>query len=154
MKLSVVAVGRLRDARCAELCDDYGRRIARYTSYEMLEVKEARGEPPARSLQVEGDRLLAKLPTTAWCVSLDERGRTLTSTQLASWLDQRLQGATRDVRFVVGGAWGTSPEVKARCKESFRLSSMTLPHELARVVLVEQLYRAWTILRREPYHHA
>ena len=86
-------------------------------------------------------------------MSLDERGRTLTSQELAEWLAARQQDATRDVRLVVGGPYGLSQAVRARCSESIRLSSMTLPHELARVVLLEQLYRAWTILRREPYHH-
>jgi 23S rRNA (pseudouridine1915-N3)-methyltransferase len=153
LKTSVVAVGRLRDAHCAGLCDDYAGRIRRFGPLDLVEVKEARGLPRERAIEQEGERILARLPAGCRAVSLDERGRTLTSEQLAKWLADRQRDATRDLRFVVGGAWGLSGGVKARCQESIRLSSMTLPHELARVLLLEQLYRAWTILRGAPYHH-
>lgn len=153
MKITLAAVGQVRDARCRGLCDDYARRIRRYGPLDVAEVKEGRGLPATRAREVEGERLLARLPAGARAVSLDERGRTLTSEQLACWLAARQQDATRELRFVVGGPFGLSQAVLGRCDESIRLSSMTLPHELARVVLLEQLYRAWTILRREPYHH-
>ncbi len=98
--------------------------------------------------------LLDQLPRGCRAVLLDERGRDLTSVQLAKFLDARHKDATRDLRFVIGGPYGVGDEVRAWCDDVIRLSSMTLPHELARLVLLEQLYRAWTILRREPYHHA
>lgn len=154
MKIALTAVGQVRDRRCRDLCDDYAGRIRRYGPFDVVEVKEGRGLAADRARQVEGERLLARIPAGARAVSLDERGRTLTSEQLARWLAERQRDATRDLRLVVGGPYGLSEAVLRRCDESIRLSSMTLPHELARVVLFEQLYRAWTILRREPYHHA
>ena len=154
MKITVAAVGQLRDRRCRDLCDDNARRIRRYGPLDVVEVREGRGLPRQRAREVEGERLLSRLPSGARAVSLDERGRTLTSEQLARWLEARQRDATRDIRLVVGGPFGLSEAVMDRCDESIRLSSMTLPHELARVLLLEQLYRAWTILRREPYHHA
>ena len=154
MKITVAAVGQVRDRSCRALCDDYSSRIRRYGPFDLVEVREGRGLPRARAMEVEGERLLSKIPSAARAVSLDEHGRTLTSDQLARWVAARQQDATRDVRLLVGGPYGLSDAVKSRCAESIRLSSMTLPHELARVVLLEQLYRAWTILRGEPYHHA
>lgn len=148
--MKLVAVGRVRDRSFAASCDDYARRVARYGPFETLTVKEARGEPSARARQIEAERLLAKLPRSCRTVVLDERGRDLTTVQLSQLIDARHP----DLRFVIGGAWGLGEEVKERADEVIRLSSMTLPHELARVVLLEQLYRAWTILRREPYHNA
>ena len=119
----------------------------------MVEVKEGRGLPPKQAIAAEGVRLLEKLPRGCHAVALDEHGKSMTSVGLAGWLTRRQQDATRDLRFVIGGAYGLSADVKARCDLSLRLSDMTLPHQLARVLAAEQLYRAWTILRREPYHH-
>ena len=102
---------------------------------------------------MEGTQLLKQLPKGVWVVSLDERGRSLTSVELAAWLERIRDRGTRELAFVVGGAWGLSPEIMNRADESLRLSSMTLPHELARVLLLEQYYRAWTILRGLPYHN-
>jgi 23S rRNA (pseudouridine1915-N3)-methyltransferase len=147
--VKLIAVGRVRDRSFAASCDDYARRIARYGPFETLEVKEARGESAARARPIEAARLLGKLPAGCRVVTLDEHGRALTSVQLSQLLDARHP----DLRFVIGGAWGLGDAVKKRADDSIRLSSMTLPHELARVVLLEQLYRAWTILRREPYHN-
>ncbi len=153
MKLSVLAVGRVRDGSCRALCDEYVRRVGRYGRFEVLEVRDARGESRDRAQTIEGERLLAKLPTSVRAVTLDERGKTLTSRELAAWLGRHRDAGLGELRLVVGGAWGLSAGVKARADESIRLSSMTFPHEIARVVLLEQLYRAWTLLRGEPYHH-
>lgn len=153
MRLSLLSVGRLRDPACRDLCDEYAGRIARYGRFERIEVRDARGETRERALAVESERLLGKLGGGLRAVTLDERGRTFTSRQLADWLDRHRSSGISELRFVVGGAWGLGDGVKARADESIRLSSLTFPHELARVVLLEQLYRAWTLLRGEPYHH-
>jgi len=154
VKLTVVAVGRLRSPQHRALCDDYIKRLARLCSFSMLEVKDVRGVDPSRAPAVEGQRLLRQLPDSCTAVSLDERGRDLTSEQLARWLQEKADSGTRDLRLVVGGPYGLAQEVRSRCRESLRLSSMTLPHELARTLLLEQLYRAHTILKRLPYHNS
>lgn len=152
MKIALVAVGRLKDKHARALADDYAGRIARYTSWSLVEVKDARGESPRRAPAIEAERLLAKLPPAAHVVTLDEHGARRTSVDFSKWLDQR-QHAGREVRFVLGGPHGLGDAVKARANESLRLSDMTLPHELARVLFLEQLYRAFTILRGSKYHH-
>ena len=154
MKTALVAVGRVRDAHYRALCEDYGKRLKRFDPFEVVEVKEAKGLQGARAKKAEAPRILKQLPSGVWAVSLDERGQTMTSAALARWLEKLRDRGVRDLRFVVGGAWGLDPEILTRCDESLRLSSMTLPHELARVVLLEQYYRAWTILRGLPYHNA
>lgn len=155
MKLILLATGRLRAAAAAALARDYAGRIAHYAKFETVEVRDSGETPPARAAGEEGERLLAALRPGDRVVLLDERGSALSSKELASFLAEaeRTLGPRRLV-FVVGGAWGVSRAVRERAERMLSLSKLTLPHELARVVLLEQLYRAFTILRGERYHHA
>jgi 23S rRNA (pseudouridine1915-N3)-methyltransferase len=132
--------------------DEYAGRLARLLRFELSEVPEARklaGTPRAR--EEEGASLLARLQPREHLVALDERGDELTSAELAARVRRWLERA-QDLTLVVGGSDGLAPEVLARAGETLALSRLTLPHRLARLVLVEQLYRAMTILRGEPYH--
>jgi 23S rRNA (pseudouridine1915-N3)-methyltransferase len=151
MKLHVVAVGKLRPA-LRETCDDYLRRLGRFLPVAEREVREAgRADTTARQRDDEGRGILDALPAAATVVLLDQGGEGWTSEALAGRLDE-WRIAARDVAFVIGGAVGVSPAVVARAGLRWSLGPLTLPHELARVVVVEQLYRASTILRGEPYH--
>ena len=96
---------------------------------------------------------MSRLPGGAWVVTLDEAGRQRTSQDMARWLERRLAAGTGELAFVLGGHDGLSPAVKERAREMLSLSKMTLTHEMVRVVFLEQLYRAFTILRGESYHH-
>ncbi len=154
MKLALVAVGKVRNSGLAALADDYARRIRRFVPFAVHEAKDAKGRSPEEVKRLEGERLLALLPPGCRVVALDERGRDLTSVDVSRALERWTRDGTREVRFVVGGPDGLSPAIRARADESWRLSSMTLPHEFARVLLLEQLYRGWAILRRLPYHKA
>lgn len=152
MKIRVLAVGRDRSGLYRPALEEYARRIGRYASFEVVEVPEARrhaGTPRARD--EEGDAILARLRDGERVVALDERGREPSSEELARRLGAWLAGG-RDLALVVGGADGLAGAVKARADESLSLSRLTLAHRLARLVLLEQLYRAFTILRGEPYH--
>jgi 23S rRNA (pseudouridine1915-N3)-methyltransferase len=138
MHYRVVAVGRLKCAALRATCDDYLERLRRYTRVEEREVKD------------EG-RVLAAVPEGARLVALTRRGEEWTSGQLAEWTG-RWERDGRDVTFAVGGA-DTLPDAVVRHAERlWSLSRLTFPHELARVILYEQLYRAYTIRRGEPYH--
>ncbi len=152
MKLRVVAVGRDRSGLYAPAVDEYAKRLARYLRFEIVEVPEARkhaGTPSARD--EEGEALLAKIGERERVVALDERGEEGTSVVFARRVERWLSRG-QDVVLVVGGSDGLSTAVRARADETLALSRMTLAHRLARLVLVEQLYRAMTILRGEPYH--
>ncbi len=153
MKLSVVVVGRVRGPLRAAVAE-YETRAARYWKLDLVEVEQGASSGRAGPDDVraaEGERLLARLDRRARVVALTREGRALDSTALARELgDDALHG--RDVAFVIGGAFGLDPRVLERADAQLSLSAMTMPHELARLVLAEQLYRAGTILRNEPYH--
>ncbi len=152
MRLRIVAVGRDRSGLYAPAIEEYAKRIARHARLEIVEVPEARKHAgTARAKDEEGESLLARLSDRERVVLLDERGDEPTSVALAGRLARWLQGG-KDVAFVVGGSDGLSAAVRARADETLALSRMTLAHRLARLVLAEQLYRAFTILRGEPYH--
>ncbi|MGD2135022.1 MAG: 23S rRNA (pseudouridine(1915)-N(3))-methyltransferase RlmH [Gemmatimonadales bacterium] len=153
MRLHVVAVGRMRDTSVRAACDDYANRIRRYVRLETTEVRAAgRSDRDAeRGRREEGEALLAAVPAGARAVALTRTGRALASEELARLVD-RWQVEARDVALLIGGAHGLAPEVLDRADDRLSLSTLTLPHELARLVLLEQLYRACTILRGEPYH--
>ncbi len=152
MRLRVLAVGRDRSGLYAPAVEEYARRIGRYVKFEIVEVPEARkhaGTPRAR--EEEGEALLARIAERERVVMLDERGEEETSVGFARRVERWLAGG-RDVALVIGGSDGLAPAVRARASETLALSRMTFAHRLARLVLAEQLYRAMTILRGEPYH--
>ncbi len=154
MKLRVIAVGKDRSGLYAPAVQEYAGRIARYVRFELVEVPEARrhaGTPRAKD--EEGEALLARLGAKERVVLLDERGTEDTSEAFARRVGRWLAGG-QDVALVLGGADGLADALRARGHETLALSRMTLAHRLARVVLVEQLYRALTILRGEKYHKA
>ena len=153
MRLVVAAVGKPRDRHLAAAIEEYETRAARYWPLSVAEVREAsgRGVSPAEAKRREGERLLERVPEGALLLACDERGDRLTSADFAALLSHA-RDAARDVAFVVGGAFGLDDAVRRVAGRSLQLAPWTLPHELARLVLAEQLYRAGTIARGEPYH--
>jgi 23S rRNA (pseudouridine1915-N3)-methyltransferase len=152
MRLVVAVVGRPRDPDLASAIRSYETRAARYWPLDIREVREesARGSPAEIVREREGERLLT-VAAGSRLVACDETGDALTSQQFSEWLQEARERA-RDVTFVIGGAYGLSQAVRDRADRLLKLAAWTLPHELARLVLAEQLYRAGTIGRREPYH--
>jgi 23S rRNA (pseudouridine1915-N3)-methyltransferase len=153
MRLVVAVVGRPRDPDLASVIRGYETRAARYWPLDVREVREEPGRSGAPDLvrEREGARLLTAAPSGSRIMACDETGDELTSRQFADWLQQARESA-RDVTFVIGGAYGLASSVREGADRLLKLAPWTLPHELARLVLAEQLYRAGTIVRREPYH--
>jgi 23S rRNA (pseudouridine1915-N3)-methyltransferase len=152
LKLRVVAIGKDRSGLYAPAVEEYAKRLSRYVKFELVEVPEARkhaGTPQARD--EEAAALLARIAPRERVVALDERGEERTSVDFAERVRRWVEGG-QDVALVIGGSDGLAEAVLARADEKIALSRMTLAHRLARLVLVEQLYRAMTILRGEPYH--
>lgn len=141
MKLTIIAVGKLRDPWVREGCEEYAQRLRRHFPLEIIEVKEAS--------DVNG-----RIAGRQHVVVLDERGREPTSKELAQRLATWMSSGLGGITFIVGGADGLRPETVAKANEQLSLSRLTLPHRLARLVLLEQLYRALSIVRGEPYHRA
>lgn len=151
MEISIAAVGKLRPYY-REAADDYVRRLRRYVTFREHEVREASRAPgEAAQRAEEAERLSARIPETANMVALARVGSGWTSADLAKHLDRWLVAA-KPLAFVIGGSQGLDGSLISRARASWSLGPLTLPHELARVVVVEQLYRAFTILRGEPYH--
>ncbi|BCX19310.1 MAG: ribosomal RNA large subunit methyltransferase H [Geminicoccaceae bacterium] len=149
MRCLVLAVGRCRDPALGELLARYLDRLP--WPVEIREI-EARTADPARRRSEEGRAILAASPPEAPLVALDERGVVLTSRAFAERLGRWREEGRRTVAFAIGGADGLDPAVRARADLVLALGRLTLPHELARLVLVEQLYRAHSILAGHPYH--
>lgn len=148
----MVAVGRDRSGLYAPAVEEYAKRIGRYARFELVEVAEARRHAGTlRARGEEGETLLSRVRPGERVVALDERGEEPDSAAFAGRVGRWLRDG-RDVALLLGGADGLSPAVLARADERLSLSRLTLAHRLARLVLVEQLYRAFTILRGEPYH--
>lgn len=145
-------MGRDRSGWFEPAVQGYAERVRRQAELELLELPAARGAlPPADARRREGEALLAKLKPESWLVALDERGTLLDSMELAQMV-ATARDAGRELVFCIGGDEGLDASVRDRAWKVLSLSRMTLPHRLARVVLMEQLYRALSILRGEPYH--
>jgi 23S rRNA (pseudouridine1915-N3)-methyltransferase len=138
-------VGRTKDRNLAENIEYYRRLLSRDSHFSILEIKDERGKSAAVIREIEGERILAASQSF---ILLDEQGRQLTSTEFSKYISS-LQTAD----FVIGGAFGVSDDVRQRAKDSIALSRMTLTHEMARLVFMEQLFRAHSILKGKGYHH-
>lgn len=157
MRIHLLAVGRRMpvwaDAAYAEYAQRLQKSECRLELKEIEPAQRSKTTAATRAMNEEAARLSAALPKNARVITLDEHGRALTSAQLAEQLQQWMNDG-RDIALVIGGADGLAPEIKARAESSWSLSAMTLPHALARVLVAEQLYRAWSILKNHPYHRA
>jgi 23S rRNA (pseudouridine1915-N3)-methyltransferase len=153
MRLVVAVVGKARNAALGEAIRDYETRAARYWPLDVHEVREERatGIPVDKVKEREAARLSEKVPERAQMVACELGGKSLSSEQFAELL-QTAREQDRDLAFLIGGAFGLSPGVAKKSTMRLSLAPWTLPHEIARLVLVEQIYRAGTIVRGEPYH--
>jgi len=153
VRVRVIAVGTRMPSWVRSACDEYLTRLRGSLAVALMEIepaaRHAGGAPQA--IAREGERLLAALLPTDHVIALDEHGRELTTRELAGWLGKRMQEG-EDLAFLIGGPDGLAPEVLSRCNFTLALSRLTLPHALARVLLIEQLYRAHCILANHPYH--
>lgn len=148
--LTTVAVGKPR--ALAPAIEEYERRAARYWRFAAVEVAQARGREGRLVMEREAVGIRKHLRPGRLRVALTRPGRRMTSVEFADWLQDLAAGSLRGVHFIVGGAFGIDARLQDECDLALSLSSFTLPHELARLTLAEQIYRAGTIVRREPYH--
>ncbi|WP_300710135.1 23S rRNA (pseudouridine(1915)-N(3))-methyltransferase RlmH [uncultured Desulfovibrio sp.] len=152
--LRIVCVGKIKTPFWREAVEHYAQRIRRWRPLDMTEVRDGDASlPTARRNEQEARRLQEALTPQDAAIVLDERGASLTSPQLAALLQKLDQEAAGRPCFIIGGPFGLTDEVRAAARRVISLGPMTLPHELARVLLLEQIYRAECIVRRIPYHH-
>ncbi|MEK6813806.1 MAG: 23S rRNA (pseudouridine(1915)-N(3))-methyltransferase RlmH [Nitrospirota bacterium] len=155
MKIAVLCVGKAREAWVREAQEKYRKFLSPFLPVEIVEIPEEKLSDPGRpegALKKEAARIAARLKEGSRLVLLDAGGRSFDSRKFAGWLEKRL-GEGKPLAFLVGSATGVADEVRARADEAISLSPLTFPHDLARIVLLEQLYRAMTILRGKMYHY-
>lgn len=156
MRIQLLAVGRRMPAWIDAGYTDFTKRMPPECRLELKEIEpgaRGKGRDPARAMADEATRLLAAIPKSAHVIALDEQGQGWSSIELAKHLQSWMLDG-RDVVLLVGGADGLAAEVKARAETTWSLSKLTLPHALVRVLVAEQLYRAFSILKNHPYHRA
>ena len=155
MRLTLISVGRIAESFIEEACNYYGDKIARFATLRQVVVPEERVKAAGREayiLRQESARLRGKVPSGSFRIVLDEKGRLLSSRSFASSFEKWGQTGLKEMTFIVGGPYGLNEEIKAEADFRLSLSPLTLTHAMARMVLLEQIYRAFTILRGEPYH--
>lgn len=155
MRITLILTGKTKADYLKEGIDEYIKRIKRYVPFEVVIIPDNKGSRKNDFKKVklqEGKQILQKMKPGDHVILLDERGHTYTSEKFASHLSA-LEGRTGSVVFVIGGAYGFSEELYKRANEEFSLSRMTFSHQMVRLLFTEQLYRAYSILNGEPYHH-
>jgi 23S rRNA (pseudouridine1915-N3)-methyltransferase len=156
MKITLVQTGRTTDRNVSGIADLYSGRIKKYNSFEIITIDELKNSG-ALSIQEqkirEGRKILQRLGSDDYIVLLDEKGRKFRTVEFAEWMEKTLMISRKRIVFIIGGPWGFSEEVYEKADFRISLSEMTFPHQLVRLLFLEQLYRIFTILRGEPYHH-
>ena len=157
MKIQFWSIGKSHEAYVKQGVEDFSQRINNYFKLEwelIPNIKEAAGLSVSELKKKEAEVVLAKLQRDDFLVALEERGKQMTSTELANFLQIRANSATKRVVFLIGGAFGLDETVLNRSNTKWSLSNLVFPHQLVRLILAEQVYRACTILRNEKYHHS
>ena len=155
MKTLLILVGKTTDKHFQTGISDYVERISHYMPFELVtipEIKNTKSLTGEQQKTAEGELILKQLQPSDTVILLDEHGRELRSIELARWLEQKRNTARRLI-FVIGGPYGFSSEIYSRADEALSLSKMTFSHQMVRLIFTEQIYRACTIIKGEPYHH-
>lgn len=153
MRLKLLWVGKTQEPWVRAGIDEYAGRVRRYLPLEILEAREEKGAQAVAMRERECERLAKLLPKGARLVVLDERGEGMSSTEFASFLSRSRDQGISDLVFAIGGAYGFSDGFRSQAFKAISLSRMTLTHQMVRVFLLEQIYRGFTIMNGEPYHH-
>lgn len=157
MKIILLLIGKTDASYLAEAVEEYRSRIAHYIPFELVvlpDIKNSRNMGETQQKEREGGLILKQLQPGDCLVLLDENGSELSSVQFASYIGKKMQAVPKRLVFVIGGPYGFSGEVYKASKEKISLSRMTFSHQMVRIIFLEQLYRAFTILNNEPYHHS
>jgi 23S rRNA (pseudouridine1915-N3)-methyltransferase len=157
MKIVLIQTGKTTEKHIAEGVEIYSARIRKYSGFEIItlsDIKNTRNMPEQEQKSKEGKKIVGSAGEGDFIVLLDEKGKEFSTVEFAEWMKKRLILSHRRILFVTGGPWGFSDEVYSIADLKISLSRMTFPHQLVRLIFVEQLYRAFTIIKGEPYHHA
>ena len=158
MKITLITVGKIKEKYFTDAIAEYAKRLSRYCKLEIIEVADEKtpdGASEALDNQIkekEGERILSKVPDSAYVIALAIEGKQLSSEELADKMEKWNVGGISHLVFIIGGSLGLTPKVLNRADYKLSFSKMTFPHQLMRVVLLEQIYRSFRIRNNEPYH--
>jgi 23S rRNA (pseudouridine1915-N3)-methyltransferase len=158
MKITVVAVGKIKEKFYTQAIEEYTKRLSRYCKLQIVQVQDEKTPDEASEREEtqikdrEGDKILRALPEDAYVIALAINGKTYDSPGLARHMEQLMTGGRSHIVFVIGGSLGLSDQVLSRADEKLSFSALTFPHQLMRVILLEQVYRSFRIMNHEPYH--
>jgi 23S rRNA (pseudouridine1915-N3)-methyltransferase len=156
MNIKLLAIGKTDNKALQSLIDDYTKRLSFYIKFDLEiipDIKNVKNLSESKQKEKEGELILAKLTTTDQLILLDEKGTTFSSVGFSDYLQKKMNSGAKTLVFVIGGPYGFSDEVYQKAQGKISLSLMTFSHQMVRLFFIEQLYRGFTILRNEPYHH-
>ena len=156
MNIELIVVGKTDSREVEALVEMYAKRVNHYCKFSITtiaDVRNTRNMAASRQKQLEGEAIMKLITEGDYVVLMDERGQQYTSMEYAQWLQKRMLSGVKRLALVIGGPYGFSDEVYARANQKISLSKMTFSHQIVRAIFAEQLYRAFTILNNEPYHH-
>ncbi|WP_115123398.1 23S rRNA (pseudouridine(1915)-N(3))-methyltransferase RlmH [Marinirhabdus gelatinilytica] len=156
MKITLLAIGKTDDKNLQKLIDVYQKRLSHYVPFTLEvipDIKKTKNLSEEQQKQLEGNEILKRTSTTDHLILLDEKGVSYSSIKFANFLQKKMNSGLKNLVFVIGGPYGFSQEIYDRAQGKVSLSAMTFSHQMVRLFVVEQLYRGFTILRNEPYHH-
>ncbi len=156
MKITLLAIGKTDDKNLQVLIDAYMKRLKHYVPFSMEiipDIKNSKNLSEAQQKDLEGQEILKRISSTDALILLDENGKIFTSVGFSEYLQKKMNSGLKNLVFVIGGPYGFSDAVYQKAQGKVSLSSMTFSHQMVRLFVTEQLYRAYTILRNEPYHH-
>jgi len=156
MKLKLIVIGKTQKSFLIEGENEYHKRLAKYILFEKIEIPDLKNAKSLSESQIkieEGKLILSKLDKSTLLVLLDEKGKDFTSMQFSKWIQDEMNRSHKVITFVIGGAYGFSDDVYKTAHQKISLSKMTLSHQMIRMFFLEQVYRAFSILNHEPYHH-
>ena len=156
MKIKLITIGKTDNKNLQALIEDYTKRLSFYVSFDfevIPDIKNVKNLSETQQKQAEGNEILKRMIKSDTLILLDEKGNTYSSVQFSQFLQKKMNSGLKTLVFVIGGPYGFSDEIYKRANGKISLSSMTFSHQMVRLFFIEQLYRAFTILRNEPYHH-
>lgn len=156
MNIRLLAIGKTDNKSLQTLIDDYTKRLSFYIKFDLEiipDIKNVKNLSEAQQKEKEGELILSKLTATDQLILLDENGTTFSSMGFSEYLQKKMNSGLKTLVFVIGGPYGFSEEVYKKAQGKISLSAMTFSHQMVRLFVIEQLYRGFTILRNEPYHH-
>ncbi len=156
MNIKLLAIGKTDNKNLQVLMDEYSKRLGFYIKFDMeviMDIKNVKNLSEKQQKEKEGEQILAKIGATDRLILLDENGASFSSVGFSDYLQKKMNSGIKTLVFVIGGPYGFSDEVYAKAQGKISLSAMTFSHQMVRLFVIEQLYRGFTILKNEPYHH-